>query len=575
MQDQKKNTDKKKVVKKVNKEQNFVGHMVGDSVSAITGKPQWVKIFLFALLFIVLGFALSTLIANYDKNFAIFNVEPNIQSIPIAQKPQDDEDKSAKESNNFDEEDELDEKTEEEINIFLESNEADLKITSQESEKKDKGFEYSDLKNFVNVLKIITDEYVDSQDRSDLLTYALKGMVGKLDPHSEYYTAEESKKVDEKISGEFGGLGFYIDEAKGSIKVVSPIEDTPAQKAGIKSGDLIIKVNDSWIRTIGFDKAVLMMRGAPGTDVTLEILRENVEGKKEALTKTLTRAIIKTQSVKTRIIEPGIGYIRITQFQSPTAEQLIKKINLLKKEAVGTYKRKDYSSKKKKPKKGQKKVPPVYQPLEGVIMDLRENPGGLLTAAVKISDFFLNAGDIVSIKDRREEKIFSAKPGDILDGLPIVVLIDEGSASAAEILTGALKDNNRALVVGHRSFGKGLVQTKIPLDNGDSVKITTARYYTPDGVSIQGEGITPDIVIPDLEIKRILRYDRIKEADLEGALKNKDLTKEDRKKLDEQHEIEEVRKENLDIMIKRDYMLYETLKLLKALLLKDKLKLNK
>jgi carboxyl-terminal processing protease len=330
-------------------------------------------------------------------------------------------------------------------------------------------------------------------DDKTLLENAMRGMLSGLDPHSGYLDKEEFKDMNEITTGKFGGLGIEVQAANGVVKVVSPIDDTPAAKAGIKPGDLIVKIDDQVVKGLSLNDAVTKMRGDPGTKVVLTVVRE---GAAAPLIFDLKRDTIKVTSVRSRELEPGYAYIRIASFQTGTGKQ--------KKLAGGT--------------------------LKGVVLDLRNNPGGVLNGAVEVSDAFLEKGPIVSIRGRDKDSNheFDATPGDELNGAPMVVLVNGGSASAAEIVAGALQDQHRAVLLGSKTFGKGSVQTIMPMQNETAIKITTARYYTPSGRSIQAEGIVPDIVIEPVKVTRIDQSDvveAIHEADLKGRLDNPDEKK--------------------------------------------------
>ncbi len=352
-----------------------------------------------------------------------------------------------------------------------------------------------ELRSFTEVFSRIKSDYVEPVDDKKLLTDAIQGMLAGLDPHSSYLDPEAFKDMRIETEGQFGGLGIEVTMENGFVKVVSPIEDTPAARAGLKSGDLIIRLDDKSVKGMTLTEAVRLMRGRPGTDITLTVVRE---GQNKPLKFTITRAVIKIQSVKQRLLEPGYGYVRITQFQAGTERHLTEAIRKLEKENKG--------------------------PLQGLILDLRNNPGGVLNAAVSVSDAFLESGLIVYTEGRvPDSKLrFSATPGDVLKGAPMVVLINGGSASASEIVAGALQDHHRAIVMGTKTFGKGSVQTIIPVSNGGALKLTTARYFTPKGRSIQAEGIDPDIVAEEARVTLAEGPERLKEADLARHLENGD-----------------------------------------------------
>jgi len=343
---------------------------------------------------------------------------------------------------------------------------------------------YEELKVFSEVFDRIKTDYVEEVEDKQLLEDAIQGMLSGLDPHSTYLDPESFKEVRIGTSGEFGGLGIEVTMENGFVKVVAPIDDTPAERAGLQPGDLITRLDDQAVKGMSLSEAVEVMRGKPDTDITLTVIRE---GEAKPLEFTITRAVINITSVKTRLLDKGYGYVRITQFQNGTADTLRRELGELKKGADGS--------------------------LKGLVLDLRNNPGGVLDAAVAVSDTFLDDGLIVSTKGRVENSrfTFTAKPSDYADGSPIVVLVNGGSASASEIVAGALQDHGRAVIMGTQTFGKGSVQTILPMENGAALKLTTARYYTPDDRSIQAAGITPDVVVENLKVSR-------QESDGGGAL---------------------------------------------------------
>ena len=356
--------------------------------------------------------------------------------------------------------------------------------------------DYQQLQKFSSVMEMVRQAYVEEVDDEKLIGGALSGMLSSLDPHSTYLDKDMYKQMNVDTKGEFGGLGIEIQSADGGIRIVSPIEDTPADRAGVKAGDLIIKIDDEVARDMTLLDAVGKMRGKPGTSIVLTIFRE---GEPAPLEVKITRAVIKVNSVKSDMLAPGYAYLRITQFQQPTVSMLSKQIRALKKRAGGK--------------------------LSGAVLDLRNNPGGLLNQAVAVSDLFLEKGNIVSTKSRAGQSMsFDAEAGDILNGLPMVVLINEGSASASEIVSGALQDHHRAILLGTKSFGKGSVQSIFPLTDGTAIKVTTALYYTPSGRSIQATGIDPDILVEQVAIKRDEESKRkipsVSERNLKGHLAN-------------------------------------------------------
>jgi len=393
-----------------------------------------------------------------------------------------------------------------------------------------------ELRAFANIFGRIKQDYVEEIDDLTLIEYAIRGMLTRLDPHSTYLVNDALKDFKEDTRGEFGGLGIEIGTDEGVIKVISPIDDTPADKAGIKAGDLIIKLGNQPVKNMPLNKAVDMMRGKPGTEITLTILRK---GKKSPLEITVKRAIIPVTSIKSKELEAGFAYIRISQFQARTIDEMLEAINQLKKQ----------------------------NPIKGLVLDLRNNPGGLLNAAVSVSDAFLSEGLIVYTKGRAadSEYEFKAAPDDVMTGAPIVVLVNGGSASASEIVAGALQDNKRAIIMGEQTFGKGSVQTILNISETTAIKLTTARYFTPSGRSIQAEGITPNIILKQLNLAKgqddtIRRY---KEADLPGHLAHKDDSKKNKSATKQQ---KEPKKSDFSLA-ERDFQLYEALNLLKGLTL--------
>ena len=396
----------------------------------------------------------------------------------------------------------------------------------------------SELRTFTEIFAKIKSDYVEQVDDKELLENAIHGMLEGLDPHSTYLDRDSYKDLQEGTSGEFGGLGIEVGMENGFIKVISPIDDTPAHKAGIKAGDLIIKLDDRSVKGMSLNDAVDIMRGKPGDPITLTIIRENAE---KPLIITIVRDIIKIKSVRFETLEPGFGYLRISSFQSHTVEGLRQAIDQLKK---------DNSEK-----------------LKGVILDLRNNPGGILNAAVGVSDMFLNKGMIVYTEGRiKNSKLkFNAKPNAKLPDVPLIVLVNGGSASASEIVAGALQDHGRGIIMGEKTFGKGSVQTVLPMNNNAALKLTTARYYTPNGRSIQASGITPDIIIDKVKISRIEETfsASVKEADLIGHLDN---GQEEAPVTEGNEELKkDISEEETVPLSSRDYELYEALNVLKGL----------
>ena len=399
----------------------------------------------------------------------------------------------------------------------------------------------SQLKKFSEVYARIKNDYVETVDDKKLMTDAISGMLKGLDPHSDYLDEDSFKQLREGTSGEFGGLGIEVSQENGYIKVIAPIDDTPAKKAGIKSGDLIIRLDDKSVKDMSLSDAVKMMRGKPGEPIELVITRA---GRTAPLKIKIVRAIIKVISVKQRILEKDYGYLRISSFQSKTSGSTRDAIEKLKKENKSNIK--------------------------GLVLDLRDNPGGVLTGAVEVSDVFLTSGNIVYTEGRVEDAVMSydATPDDLLDGAPLVVLVNQGSASASEIVAGALQDHNRALVLGVKTFGKGSVQTVLPLDETTGLKLTTARYFTPSGRSIQAKGIEPDIIVEALEFKSKDGskddISALSEADLSGHLSNPngENNKINAKEDSVQSDTMDSSKKSL---AEEDYQLYEALNILKSM----------
>ncbi len=395
-----------------------------------------------------------------------------------------------------------------------------------------------DLQIFSEVFGKIKSEYVDEVDDTTLLRDAIRGMLDGLDPHSTFLEPEDFEEIKITTDGKFGGLGIEVTTQDGLIKVVTPIDGTPAFDAGIMSGDFILMLDDVPVRGMNLQQAVDKMRGEPGSKIKLSILRE---GESEPLEMTLVRAVIKMTSVKAEILEDGFGYVRLSGFQSGTAQSLRVKINKLNSMDDA--------------------------PLKGLVLDLRNNPGGVLSGAVAVSDMFISAGEIVSTRGRAATsgQSFTAKPDDIIDDAPMVVLVNGGSASASEIVAGALQDHKRALIMGTRTFGKGSVQTVIPMNNGGALKLTTARYYTPSERSIQAKGIIPDIITEQVEYSATLGKQRqVSESDLAGHLQNDEFPDAtgDAGRLDKSARID------------KDHQLREALNLLKGMwLVKQRMKL--
>jgi carboxyl-terminal processing protease len=410
-----------------------------------------------------------------------------------------------------------------------------------------------ELRAFSEIFGRIKNNYVEPVEDKELLQNAIRGMLSGLDPHSTYLDLKDFKELREGTTGEFGGLGIEVSMEDGFVKVVSPIDDTPAAMAGVLSGDLIIRLDDAPVKGMSLGDAVDIMRGKPGSKLLLTILRE---GENKPLKIELIRAIIKVKSVRNKMLEPGYGYVRISTFASRTGLSLKEAISSLKEENDGD--------------------------LSGLVLDLRNNPGGLLDAAVEVSDAFIKKGLLVytegRIKDSSQK--FNAKPNDFLKGAPLVVLVNGGSASASEIVAGALQDHKRAIIVGTKTFGKGSVQTVMPLTNDTAVKMTTARYFTPSGRSIQAEGIVPDITIEAVKISNgdDSTFKLLREQDLTKHLDNpnakteepvgEDATLEDSAVEDialEDADTDADKKEDTTPLAVKDYALSQALNLLKGI----------
>ena len=431
------------------------------------------------------------------------------------------------------------------------------------AQKEQASLPVDDLRAFTEIFGRIKSDYVEPVEDKKLLTEAINGMLSGLDPHSAYLDAEAFKELQVGTQGEFGGLGIEVGMEDGFVKVVAPIEDTPAHRAGIKSGDLIIKLDETPVKGMTLNEAVKRMRGKPGSDITLTIMRK---GEIKPIVVTITRAVIKIRSVKSQLVEPGYGYVRITQFQEQTGPNLVDALRNLQEQNKG-------------------------EPLKGLVLDLRNNPGGLLNSAVAVAGTFLKPNELVVYTDGRSEdarmrltnsrehylrsgeKDYMARVPDWVKNVPVVVLVNGGSASASEIVAGAVQDHRRALIVGTQTFGKGSVQTILPLNNGSAIKLTTARYYTPKGRSIQAKGIVPDIVVEEATVTAAADSGpslAVREADLTRHLANgkeepvkesKDKESKDKVQKDSKQEIPESR----DIIAKNDYQYNQALILLKGL----------
>ena len=405
---------------------------------------------------------------------------------------------------------------------------------------------FQDLESFTTVFSNIKQLYVDEVTNKELFENAIKGMVTGLDPHSNYLKPKEQKSLLESATGKFGGLGIVIGMKDDAIQVISPIDDTPAYRAGIQAGDLIVKIGDTPVRGMTLEDGVKLMRGEPDTDVQLTIVRKN----KKPFVVDITREIITITSVKGYLLEEDIGYIRISSFQNPTADLLKDTLSKLVKEN-DRY-------------------------LESLILDLRNNPGGVLEGAVDVSNLFIDKKGLVVYTEGRipSSKLkFKTEPGDIMLGSPIVVLINEGSASASEIVAGALQDHNRAIIMGSTSFGKGSVQTIIELEDGYGLKVTTARYYTPSGRSIQAKGIEPDIALKNISLENEKEKSVIdtKEKDLNGHLEVEDPSKLSFEEIIVAQENKQAEEDKKAIeKLKKDYFVHEASNLLKALTVLNK-----
>ena len=394
--------------------------------------------------------------------------------------------------------------------------------TTDEQATQDERLPLRELRLFTQVFEQIRRGYVEEVADTELLENAIAGLLLELDPHSVYLNQTDYEELQESATGEYGGLGLQVGSERGMIKVIAPIDDSPAAKAGIEAGDFIVEVDGTPVRGMAVQKAIDKLRGEKGTSIKLTLFREGEDG---PLDITVVRGTIQVSSVRSRIIEPGYGYVRVSQFQVSSGKDFKKEL---------------LSLKEKEPA------------LKGLIIDLRNNPGGLVPASVEIADAVLDGGTVVYTEGRLPSAniSFDAESGDLLEGTPIVVLINGGSASASEIVAGALQDHQRAAIIGTQSFGKGSVQTVIPLGDGRAVKLTTARYFTPNGRSIQAEGIVPDIIVEPAEIRFYKKRKQVREADLDGHLEQADSKKTKAKDRDED--------------ITDDNQLYEALNVLKG-----------
>ena len=388
-----------------------------------------------------------------------------------------------------------------------------------------------EISTFTRVFETIKNHYVDDVTDEKLLKDAIRGMISGLDPHSALLDSQEMSDIQSETTGKYGGLGIEITKENGGIRVVSPIDDTPAHQAGIQPGDIIVRLDNHPVDRMTLPEAVNIMRGKPGTEITLTIIRQGIN---TPLQITLTRAVIITRSVRSYFLEPNFGYLRITQFKTTTPELAREKIEELYDGSTS---------------------------LDGLVLDLRNNPGGELRSAIGITDMFIDKGIIVKTRNRNgvTEQEYRATPGDALDGVPVVVLVNEGSASASEIVAGALQDHGRAVIMGKTTFGKGSVQTILPVDKTTAVKLTTHRYYTPADRSIQVEGIVPDIVVDRREIAEVKQEEisMLREGDLAGSLENENGAEPE----------PEINSNNSQVnsVVGNDYQLQQALNLLKGL----------
>lgn len=413
-----------------------------------------------------------------------------------------------------------------------------LFIGAQPKHSAAEGNDYESIELFTDVLSLVKKSYVEEVDTKKLIYGAINGMLSSLDPHSSFMPPETYKEMKIETKGSFGGLGIEISVKDGILTVISPIEDTPAYKAGIKAGDQILKIDEKFTKDLTITDAVKRMRGTKGTKVTLTILREGFDKPKEF---PLVRDIIQVKSIKFKTLDKGYGYIRVAQFQEKTDDDLTKALAALKEENGGS--------------------------LQGLILDLRNDPGGLLDQAVKVSEHFIEDGKLIVYTEGREKDSkmrFNSRGGQKEPDYPIVALINSGSASAAEIVAGALQDHKRAIIMGTQSFGKGSVQTIIPLSDNSGLRLTTARYFTPNGRSIQAKGITPDITVERLELPATEKKEamHIREKDLENHFE--DSPKPEAKEVKDEKKGEKEPVYKTDEQVKGDYQILRALDLLKG-----------
>lgn len=399
-------------------------------------------------------------------------------------------------------------------------------LTPTQSEPGNNDIPFDALRTFVDVFDTIKKNYVVPVSNQTIVEDAVRGMLGRLDPHSSFMDDEQYHDFEEQTDGDYAGIGVVLDIRDNSVRVVSAIANSPADKAGLQSGDIINQINGQTITGLNLSEINQLFDGEEGTTVQLLVQRDA-----QIFPVTLTREIIHTDSVNVKMLSPTIAYAAISQFQEDTADNLSKALQALL----------------------------IKFPVHGVLLDLRNNPGGLFDSAVDSADLFLNSGKIVSVHARNpdDNESYTANPGDILQHLPMVVLVNNGTASAAEILTAALQDNHRAIVVGQQTFGKGSVQTVIPLYHGGAVKLTTARYYTPDGKSIQARGITPQVILPDIQLQNADdedNDDNTTEANLNNHLANPDSSKTSAPATPDN-----------ELLATRDFTLYEALNVLKTM----------
>lgn len=431
-----------------------------------------------------------------------------------------------------------------------------LALSASTKTQQNNSLPLADIQRFTSVVEHVKNYYVNPVEDNELFENAIRGMLSGLDPHSAYLDKEEFEDLKFSTTGKFGGLGIEVTMQDGFIRVISPIDDTPAQKAGVQSGDIIVRLDGAPIKGVSLKEAVDKMRGKPGTSISLTIIRE---GENQPLEIKVVRDIINVVSVKTRLLDKHYGYVRISNFQSDTAKELIKNLSNLQKEAKNS--------------------------LKGIILDLRNNPGGVLDASVQIADAFLDHkkikydGVIVFTKGRMASSQIKevSRSGDMLNGAPIIVLVNGGSASASEIVAGALQDHKRAIVMGTKTFGKGSVQTILPLKDQRGLKLTTALYYTPNGKSIQAKGIEPDVIVENVLIPKPKEEEKVtlffSEKDLERHLENNNektsnVDKEKMKKDLEKDLIQGLDDGNGDVpLLYRDYQLNEALNMLKGMAL--------